>query len=470
MRREMRWHTRGLSQSGGVSLGTGIGDVYTMLVKQEQVSPCEVELQVEIDVEKVNSVVDATYTELAKVTSVPGFRKGKAPRIVLEQYLDRDKVKNRAADKLVQGAYTEALDETKIEPFAPADVELVSFDIGEPLVFKARVPLPPTVELGEYVGLEAERNVPPVEDEHIEAEINRIRERRAEYIQTTDRPAQQGDSLLVEMLNANEPEAEPKRNVVEVGKNLPSFDQGLVGMSVDEEKAIEVTYPEDYDAEELRGTTVPIRVKLLEINEKKLPELTDEWVKQAFVGEEEEGAEPKPDAVDTVEKLRAKMRETLERAAQDVADSQVRDRLVGMVIENSKVCFPGVMIEEAVDERLEGLLQELKARKVTLDDYLDYIGSSLDDLRAEYEEESRRMLTMTLVFREIRDKENIEVSDGEVEAEIGDMAEERGVPVETMTAYVERTDGASMIRNRVLRKKIVDFLVHASNIKNVGRQ
>ncbi len=438
-----------------------------MLVKQEQVSPCEVHLEIEIAADKVKSALDDTYIELGKSANIPGFRKGKAPRAILEQFLDTEKVKDRAVDKLVKKAYPEALEESKIEPFAPADAEMVKMEVGEPMVFKAKVPLPPVVELGEYVGLEIERKLPPVEDEHVQHEIDQMLDRRAEYTQITDRPVKEGDVILFEMKNDQKPDEEPKRNVAEIGKNLPDFDKGVVGMNVDEEKIIEVSYPEDYHEEELKGNTVPIRTKVIEINEKHLPELTDEWVKANFVGEQEEGAEPDPDAVDSKDKLYAKMREALDKSAHDIAEEDVRNEIIQQVVANSKVCIPEVMIEDGVAERMERMQADLKKRKATIDDYLAHTGQSYEELYKIFAEESKKVIETTLVFREIMDKENIKVEDEDVEAEISAMASQQGVPAETIKAYMDKTDGGDMIKNRVLRKKIVDFLVHASNIKNI---
>ncbi len=203
----------------------------------------------------------------------------------------------------------------------------------------------------------------------------------------------------------------------------------------------------------------------MEIHEKKIPELTDEWVKDKFAPKTEEGEEPPADVVDSVEKLRARVRSAMEKGAQDVADMEVRNDLMKKIIENSKVNFPDVMVQEKVAERFHDLTDELKRRKVTLDEYLAHTNTTLQDLREQYEEEARRTLTSALVLREVIDKQGIEVQEEDVEAEIKSMADDRGVPVETMKAYIEATEGDQGIRNRILHKKVMDFLVNASNIK-----
>lgn len=439
-----------------------------MLVKQEQLNPSEVELRIEIEAEQVNRAVDSTYTDLGKLTNIPGFRKGKAPRAVLERFLDEEKVKDRAADKLLQKAYLEALEETKLEPYAPANVEVVKFEIGEPLVFKAKVPLPPKVELGPYTGIEVERKLQPVTDKDVEDEINGLLERHAEYPEITDRPARKGDVVRIETRAEEEPEEEAKRNVAMIGDNLPEFDEGLTGMNPGEEKVIEVTYPEDYAQEELRGKTVPIHLMLHEIHEKKLPELTDEWVKGIVGGKQEEGAEPAADAVDTVDKLRNTIKTEMEKAAQKDADAGVQNEILHKIVEGSQTDFPQVMVDDVVNEHLEEMLENLKKRKLTLEDYLKYKEITFEDLRAQYEEEARHELRTMLVLREITDKEGVKVEEDDIMAEMEIMAEKNKVPVETIRAYVDKTKSMPSVRNRILTKKLMDFLVHASNIKNIG--
>ncbi|OFX15164.1 MAG: trigger factor [Armatimonadetes bacterium RBG_16_58_9] len=442
-----------------------------MLVKQEQLNPCEVELQIEIEAEKVADAVDTTYDELGKVARVDGFRKGKAPRAILERVLDQDKVKDRAADKLLEPAYTEALKQAELEPWAPADVELVKFELGEPLVFKATVPLDPKVELGEYIGLDIERKVTPVTDEEVDQEIEVILTRNADYPLVTDRPAQDGDLASVEITDESEPDGKTQRRDVVIGGNLPDFDNGLRGMILDEEKVISVTYPEDHEPEDLRGKTLPFRVKLLDLYEQKVAELTDEWVRNIFVEKPEDGEESgerEPGDVDTVDKLRSRVRSAMEKAAQDAADADVEDNIMERVLDDSKANFPTAMLNNVVNGRIDSLLEDLKKRKATLDDYLKHMEQTFEEMREEFEEDARKSLKALLVMKQISEKEGIQVEDDDVEDALRAMAQGRRVPVETMRAYVDRTDSMSTIRYRVRRKKLMDFLVHASNIRNVG--
>ena len=440
-----------------------------MQVTSEQTGPCEVDLRIEIDAEKVNSAVDETYKELAKRTKIPGFRPGKAPRAIVERFVGEDRVKDHTADKLIQPAYSEALKETEIDPWAPADVELVEFEFGKPLVFKAKVPLAPKVELGDYVGIQIERKLIPVTDEMVQQEIDTYLERAAKFDPITDRPAQAGDTIVVEIKDEDEPEAEPKQQVTVIGDNLPDFDEGVTGMNVGEQKTVRIAYPDDHAAEELRGKTKTFAIKLVELYRRTLPELTDEWVKEAFKpdGTEDEASPSEP--IETVEKLRAAIKQAMERQSQRAADAGVRDQIVDKLVASSTIDFPEVMVTERVDERLSDLLEELKKRQLTLDDYLKHLGKSIEELREEFGEDAKEALRANLVIYEVVEKQDIKVEDEDIESEIKSMADSRKVPVESIRAYLDTTDGLASIRYRLLRKKVLDFLVAASNIKKVGQ-
>jgi trigger factor len=302
----------------------------------------------------------------------------------------------------------------------------------------------------------------------VEAEIKEMLYRQGKFNPVTDREIRTGDTAVIDLTDESEEGAEAKRQVVRVGDNLPDFDAGLQGMKLEEEKSIPVTYPEDHQAEELRGKSADLKVKLIELFERELPELTDEWVKTTFAPQPEEGAEVPEDAVDTVDKLKAKIREAMEKAAQDVADRDVRDKLIEKIIESSKIDFPQVMVDEQIDDRVSQLAEELKSRKITVDDYLKHVGKTMEELRGEFAEDAKTGLKVNLVIHDIIDKEGIKVEDEDIDAEIQSMSDTRKVPVESIKAYLESTDGMTQLRYRLLRKKAMDFLVDASNIKNVG--
>ncbi len=441
-----------------------------MLLSKEQVSPCEVDLKIEVEEPKVTETVNKVYKDFSKYVSVPGFRKGKAPVDMVKNMVDEEKVKSEVVDRLLTVAYKEAVEEAELEPFAPASLKDVDFDFGKALTVVATVPLAPKVELGEYKGLEVERKVSEVAEEDVEKEVQSILERHGEMKSVEDREVRDGDSLLVEV-QRTDIEDEPKTNVAKVGENLPDFDEGLRGMKLGEEKVIEVDYPEEYDIEDLKGRKVGIKVAVKEIHEMIVPELTDEWVKEKFApdteGDKEEDA-AEEDKVDTVDKLKGKIREAMEKASEDVADREVRNSIIEKVSETSTVDFPSVMVEDGVEQRMKELSEELKQRQVSIEDYLSYRKITQEELVQNFEEEEKKAIRTSLILREIVDKENIEVEDKDVDEEIAATAQERGVPVETMKAFIDSKGGKDMMKNRALQKKLMDFLTKASNIKNVG--
>lgn len=439
-----------------------------MLIKQDQISPCEVELEIEVDADRVASAYDEVYKEMGKSVTVPGFRKGKAPRVILETFLDKDIVNQKVADRLTAEAYIEALEETKIDPFRPADVELIHLEPNQPMRFKVKIPLAPVVELGEYVGLEIERKVPVITDEDVQREIDRLIDETTPYEPVSDRGVQEGDVVEVELRREDLPDEQPEKVRVRVGDGLPDFDKGILGMMPGEEKLIQVTYPEDYENEELKGQTITLLTKVHSIHSRTLPELTDELVKKMFSRGEQEGEEVEGERIDSVEKLKSVVRSALERGAQAYADEEVRAQIVEKVVSNSKVSFPEAIVEEVVKSRLRELEDTLSRRNLTLQDFLRHTNQTIEQLREDIAKEVREQFTVLLVFQEIMQRENITVSEDDMENEIKEMARERRVPTETIRAYIESTQSRNIVEDRIRRKKVLDFLVHASNIKNVS--
>jgi trigger factor len=356
-------------------------------------------------------------------------------------------------------AYKEAIEEAGIDPFGPAEYELIQMAEGEPMKFKAKVPLAPTVELGNYKGVDVERMPRKVSDEDVNQELETIRQRSAKVETAEGRPVQSGDLAIVRLTEAD---GDSRETVIEAGKNLPSFDEGLIGMNKDETKSIELIYPNDHEDKEMAGTKSRVTVTVNDIKERQVPELDDDFVKQISEKSEEK--------IETVDQLKEKIRSAMELAANDLADRKIESEILEKLDKGSKVCFPDVMAEHELDHRREDLLNDLKSRNITIEQYLEATGKTIEEIESNMKEAVERDLRVSIIFGEIAKVENIEVSDEEVEAEITKMAEETGYPRESVAAYVDKTDSKGLINNRLLRRKVLDFLVQASNIKDVGRK
>ncbi|MFQ3548755.1 MAG: trigger factor [Armatimonadota bacterium] len=442
-----------------------------MLLKQEQLNPCEVSLEIQVELEKVKEAVDKTYKMLGKDAAIDGFRKGKAPRAILEKYLDKERVKEIVADKLMDDIYPKVIDEIKLEPFAPASVDIVELEFDKPMIFKALVPLAPQVELGEYVGLEFEKKKYTVTKEDVDKEIERLLNEHATFPEVTDRGIQKEDHVVIEMYRVDEENDKPQKTYIEVGHNLKDFDDGLMGMKKDEEKEIVVNYPEDFEDENYRGKAVRYHVKIGDIREKVRPELTDEWVKSVFAPKNQ--SEIEKTQIDDSEKVETvdALKKTLEKLIQDRINSEseyeLQGKIIDTIVENSKIDFPKAMVDNYVQEKIKSLMEDLESRNVSLDSYLKYINKTAEQLNKDFEREGESAIKTSLVFGEIVKKEEIKVEKEEIDAEIEVIAKQRNVPAATMRAYIESTNSESSIKNRILNKKIMDFLLNASNIKYI---
>lgn len=426
-----------------------------MQVNVEQLNPCEVELNIEVPAEQVSSTKDKVYKEIGKHTAVPGFRKGKAPRAILERQVDPDRVRRYMLDELLPEAYAAALEENKIDPYADPEIDIVQLEDEQPFIFKAKVPLPPKVELGEYKGIEVERPEVTVSDDDVEAEVKYLQESRAKIEKVEGRGVQTGDMVLAEMAATVEGEepAEAKRTLVRVGSNLPGFDEQIVGMNLDEEKSFSVEYPAETPDESLAGKKVDYTVKVESLREVKLPELTDEFAQSLGTYQ-------------TVDELKADIAKQLTESRNRAADSDVENKIIEEIVARSTVCFPGVMVQSRVAHELEHLREDLEKEGRSFRQYLEQMGKTREEFMEQLNQAISQRVTAGLVLGELAEKENLEVRDEEVDAEIDRMAEEAKADRQAVEAYLEPRGGREGLSNALLDRKITDFLKSVSKIKS----
>lgn len=424
-----------------------------MQVTAERPKPCEVELKIEVGTDKVAQAIDTVYRELAKTTSVPGFRKGKVPRKILERYVSPESVRQRAVEIMVPQAYQDALEQEDIQPYADPELEIVQFEADQPFIFKATVPLPPTVELGEYKGIEVQRPQVTVTDEDIDTQLKYLQESRASTEKVEGRGIQQDDIVVAEVSSQVEGEekSSPRRSLIEVGSNVEGFDENILGMESGQRRTFAIRYPEDYGDERLAGKNVEFDISVEAIRERHVPELNDEFAKS--LGEFE-----------TLADLREEIKNRLTKSREESAESEVEEKIVNEIVARSKVCYPEVLVEHEMHHDIEDLMERLERQGLTIDQYLERTGRSRDDLLAEYREAAERRLRTGLVLGEIIEKEGIEVSDEEVQAEVDRMIAESKASAEAVEQYIEATGGRKRIRNSLLTRKVLDYLKSVSVI------
>lgn len=429
-----------------------------MQVTREQIDPCKVALTITVDPDKVEVARKKAFAQAVQTIQLPGFRRGKVPPHVAKPYIDEDKVRQRAAELVIPDAYTHAVAEAAVEPFAQADFELVAFNPGEALVFKAHVPLRPVVTLGPYRGLSLERRQLIVGEAEIAEQLENIRARYAEFAEAEDGVAQSGDMLLVDLTAVVEgrdlPDlAEPKATVIEVGKNIPDLDNALVGLVKGDDRTIEAVYPETFQDASLRGAKATFTVSVKEVRKRTLPVLDDALVQRAHL------------TAKTVDELREAVRESLENAAVEMADNELEFNLVAEITKTAQIHFPEVLLRAEVEAEARQLEERLKDQNVSVEDYLRAIGKSADQVLQEISVGAAQRIRNSLALSEVARAESISVDDAEIDAKIAERAEQAKVSPAAVRAFAEKNNQMERFRDQALTEKILKFLKEASQIR-----
>ena len=422
-----------------------------MQVTKEALDPCQVALTIEVEPDKVVQAFDRAYREYGKYVSVPGFRKGKAPLSFVKQRIPEADVRQRTAEMLVEPAYAGALEQEGIDPFALPKLELVQLDAdGKPFIFKAVVPLRPEVELGTYTGLVVEKKKYTLTDANVDTQVDLMRQRAAEY-PIAERPAQTGDLMVAELsaLVDKRPEAaEPRPTMIEIGAdNIPGFDEQLVGMNKGDEKTFALTYPADYPDAELAGEDVEFTIVINEVHEKKVPEMDDALASKLSNGRYE-----------TLTALKADLRADMEKSLAQNSDSDADGSLLDKIIENSTIKFPPVLVETEVDNDVRQLLERLERQSVTIDEYLERVGKTREQLVSEFTEAAEKRIQIGLVLGKVSETENLTLADGDLEAALAERAAQERTTPAAVRAMLEKNNGMEEMQNRAQAKKVLDFL------------
>jgi trigger factor len=432
-----------------------------MQVTTEQIDPCKIALTISVEPEKVKVAKEKAFKQAASNLQLPGFRKGKVPVQLAKPYVDESRVRQRAAELLVGPAYADALQETQVEPFGNLgpEMELVEFPEGDDgtFVFKALVPLRPVVTIGLYKGLTVEKRTLEVTDEDIDRQIEEVRSRHAEYPEAGDRNAQTGDVILADLTAEIEgqetPElAEPRATVIEIGKNIPDFDNGLVGMAVGETKTIEAIYPDSFADEKMRGKRATFTVTVKEIRAKVLPELTEEFIKKV-----------RPEASNE-EELRAQTRQSLEEAARQMADNDLEFEIVGKIVETSQVNYPDALLRAEMQADVNSLQERLQRENATFEQYLQMTGRTQQEVEQEFAAAADRRIRNSLVLSEIARTEELTVDEADIDAQIQTRAESAKVSPAAVRAFLEKNNQLDQVRDQALTEKILNFLREQTTI------
>lgn len=410
-------------------------------------------LEIEVPSDEVDRHFATAYRHVAERTKVPGFRPGKAPRQVIDRFVGRGSVLAEALDHLVSDAYEAALRQTDVWPIDQPDVDIDPAGLaeGQPITFTATVPVRPDVDLGAYTDYPFSLEVPEVTDEQVGQVIDELREQQATLRPIDGRPAARGDIASVKFAGTIDGEpfeggsADRLPLVIGEDRMIPGWEENLVGMAIGETKGFDVTFPDDYRVEDLRGKAAHFEVELLDLREKLLPEVDDEFAKS--VSETE-----------TLEALRTEIREAMEQRATAEGRHQFGDRIIDFATSNADVELPEVMITNEIEIMRDELRTRLAQQRIGMEQYLALAKQTPEELSTELREPATRRVKTLLVLSAIAEKEGIDATDEQIDAEIAEQLA-RFEDDARLRDYLSSRRGRSYLRMTLRNRTLVDTLI-----------
>ncbi len=425
-----------------------------MKVSAEPIENSQVTLNIEMETTEVDKYLERAYNRLVKRVSVPGFRKGKTPRPILEQHIGKDTLLREAFEDLIPEAYEEAIESQEIDAIARPQFELIQ---TEPLIFKAVVPLRPTVKLGDYKQIRVESKPVEISQEDVEATIEQLRLQQA-VLSPVDRPVQFGDVATIDIEGERQGESFPIRKdfVYEVVREtrlpLPGFAEKLEGMRKGEERSFVLSYPPDYEMQELAGKEHAFKVTVTEVKEKKLPEANDEFAKN--LGSQD------------LASLREQISANLKARAKERARLELEQQVVDAAIELSEVEYPPVLVDREIDRLLNEEVRHFSQGITGLENYLKNINKTLDEHLEELRPVANRRVIRSLVLGKVAEEEKIEVGDAEVDEEIEKMTKDAGKQAEEIRKLFSLSQARDSVKQFLIGRKTVERLVQIATGKN----
>jgi trigger factor len=431
-----------------------------MKVTAEEVSKNRVELTIEVPEEKFEESLEKAYRIVVKRINVPGFRKGKAPRVILENMYGREILMEEALQDAVPNAYQQALEEVKDKYTAVSnpEYEMVQIDKKKPFIFKATFDIKPEVKLGQYKGLEVEKASTEVKDEEIDAEIEKMQQRYAKLIVVEDEETCEGDLLTIDFVGKvkGEPfEGGTGENYpLELGSHtfIPGFEEQLIGVKVGETKDVVVTFPAEYQVENLADQEAVFTVTVKEVKRKELAPLDDEFAKDVS-------------EFATLQELRQDIANKLKETAENKAEYELRTAVVKKAAENAEVEIPESMIEMRINQMINDVAFRLSQQGIPFEKYLEVTNNKIEDIQKMYRPEAEALVKSDLVLEEIAKEEDIQATTEEVDQEIKKAAEKHQQDPEKLRKVLESEGQISSIEFGIKLDKTVDFIIEQAKIK-----
>ncbi len=416
-----------------------------------------VKVTINLDAKEWNEAINEAYEKNKGKYSLPGFRKGKVPRHLLEGAYGKGMFFEDAINGAFPKYYGEVLQkETSIEAVANPDVDIKDIsDKGISII--AIVPVKPEMKLGQYKGIKLKKIEYNVNEEDVEAEIKRLQERNSRLVDVKDRAVKDGDTTIIDYSGSVDGvkfeggTAEKQTLVIGSKTFIPGFEEQIIGMKLGEEKDINVKFPDDYGAENLKGKDSVFHIKLHEIKIKELPEVTDEFIKDAV------GAE-------SVEAYKKETKERLQKQNDERAEREIEDEIVKKITDATEVVIPDALIENQIDRMIQEMEYRMSYQGLKLQDYLKYTNKTMEDLRKDYKEQSENYVKQQLVIENIIETEKIEATEEDVNAKLEEMAKSQGKKVPEIKKNTNPRQ-LDYIKNEIIIKKLFDMLKNSNTIE-----
>ena len=416
----------------------------------------EVKLEITVEAEKFNDAIKKVYFKSAKYFNIPGFRKGKAPMNIVEKYYGKEIFYEDAFNEVAGEALDEAVKENDLYVVSRPDIDVTQIEKGKDLIFTAVVQTKPEAELGKYKGVEIKKIEYKVTAEDVNHELSHMQEHNARMITVEDRPVESGDIATIDFEGFVDGKAfdggKAEGHELEIGSNtfIPGFEDQIIGMKIDEEKDINVKFPEEYFSKELAGKDATFKVKLHEIKKKELPKLDDEFAKDVS-------------EFDTLKELKEDIKKKQQKQNDDKAKYETEDAVIKAVCENVKVEIPAGMIETEVDNMIKDIEQRLSYQGLKLEQYLQMMGKTTEEMRKEYEPQAIDSIKSRLALEAVIKAEKIEATEEELDEKMKEMAKNYGK--ENDEEFMKNENVRNYIKDGLTSQKAIEFLVKNAKMK-----
>lgn len=423
-----------------------------MKATMEKIDNNKVTFEIEVPQAEVAKAVDKAYRKLAGKVNIPGFRKGKTPRNILERHIGKEAILDEAFEILASPAYGVALEENNIEPVSRPEIDVITLAEDKDLLFKVTVVAKPEIILGQYKGLKVTEQTVEVTEEQITAEIDTMRKNHGKMVVAEGVAIEDGDFAIIDFEGFVDgvafPGGEGKTHPLQIGSNtfIPGFEEQLIGVKAGETVDVTVTFPTEYHAADLAGKEAVFKVTVNDVKRQELPELDDEFVKDAS-------------EFDTVEELKADVKNKLEVTATEKAAHEFRNEAIKQAVENAVVDIPEVMVEDRISKMIEDLSANLESRGMKIADYMKYMNSDINALRQNYQASALAGVKTDMLMEAIVRAEGLEVSVEEIDAEIGVIAKGYGAELADVKGIINEQGRMSFVVDSILRKKAAQLVI-----------